>query len=188
MFTEFIDSVGKLITQSQLYIYTWLLGFACLWGLNCLNWWVFRSQLNRFGIYPRRFGGLLGIILAPLLHHNFNHLFFNSIPLFVLGLVILAQGLSIFYYVTSIITVLGGGLVWLCARRARHIGASGIVSGYFGYLVADMYFHPTPLSILLGIMMVYYFGGIFLGIFPQDKTVSWESHLFGFVSGILSAV
>jgi membrane associated rhomboid family serine protease len=186
MLTEFIKELDTFIKMSQLYLLPWLYCFAGLWGFNIVNW-ILGSPLNIFGIYPRHILGLLGIIFSPILHKNFNHLFFNSIPLFTLGLAILARGLPIFLEVTGFVVILGGFGVWLFARRAMHIGASGLVSGYFGYILATAYFDPSATALLLALVVVYYFGSIFLGIFPQEEKISWESHLFGFLAGIGSA-
>ncbi len=171
----------------QIFLYPWLLCFAALWAINIINWVVLGSRLNILGIYPRHLLGLIGIIFSPILHYNFNHLFFNSIPLFALGLGILAMGLETFYQTTIEIVLLGGLLVWLFGRRAIHIGASGLVSGYFGFIMANAYLNPTFTTFLLAAIVLYYFGSIFLGIIPQEEKVSWESHLFGFLSGIASA-
>lgn len=157
-----------------------------LWFFNIVNW-LTGSKLNNFGIEPRKISGLIGIPLCPILHQNFNHLFFNSIPLFALGLAILADSIPTFIEVTIFVTIVGGFAVWLFARRAIHIGASGLVSGYFGYIVATAYTNPSFTTVLLAAVMLYYFGGIFLGIFPQKAKVSWESHLFGFLSGVFCA-
>ncbi|HQY22205.1 MAG TPA: rhomboid family intramembrane serine protease [Gammaproteobacteria bacterium] len=186
MSAVFIEELDTFIKTSQLYLLPWLYCFAGLWGFNIVNW-VCGSPLNIFGIYPRHLFGLLGIIFSPILHKNFNHLFFNSIPLFALGLAILARGLPIFLEVTSVVVVLGGLGVWLFARCALHIGASGLVSGYFGYILATAYFDPSAMALLLAIVVAYYFGSIFLGIFPQEDKISWESHLFGFLAGVASA-
>jgi membrane associated rhomboid family serine protease len=186
MLTEFIKELDTFIKMSQLYLLPWLNCFAGLWGFNIVNW-ILGSPFNIFGIYPRHILGLLGIIFSPILHKNFNHLFFNSIPLFTLGLAILARGLPIFLEVTGFVVILGGFGVWLFARRAMHIGASGLVSGYFGYILATAYFDPSATALLLALVVVYYFGSIFLGIFPQEEKISWESHLFGFLAGIGSA-
>ncbi len=173
------------LENSQLYLFPWSLCLGALWVINILNW-LSGSKLNAYGIQSRRVRGLTGIIICPIIHQNFNHLFFNSIPLFVLGLAILAQDLKIFYTLTAKVIIIGGGLVWLLGRRSIHIGASGLVSGYFGYIVYMAYYQPGITSIFVAIFAIYYFGSIFFGIFPQEERVSWESHLFGFVSGIAS--
>jgi membrane associated rhomboid family serine protease len=186
MLTNFADQLDNFIKTSQVVLIPWLYCFGVLWAINIVNW-LLGSPLNALGIYPRHLVGLLGILFSPILHKNFSHLFFNSIPLFALGLAILAKGVSIFINVTAIVVVLGGFGVWLFARRAVHIGASGLVSGYFGYILADAYFEPSATAVLLAIVVAYYFGSIFLGIFPQEDKISWESHLFGFLSGITCA-
>ncbi|HEV2524455.1 MAG TPA: rhomboid family intramembrane serine protease [Gammaproteobacteria bacterium] len=186
MLTDFIEELNTFIKTSQFYLITWLYCFTGLWGFNIVNW-VLGSPLNILGIYPRHIFGLLGIIFSPILHKNFSHLFFNSTPLFALGLAILARGLPIFLEVTGVVVVLGGFGVWLFARRALHIGASGLVSGYFGYILATAYFDPSATALLLALVVAYYFGSIFLGIFPQEDKISWESHLFGFLAGVASA-
>lgn len=186
MLADLVLELNTFVENSQLYMYPWLLCLVGLWVINTLNW-LFKSRLNILGIYPRHPWGLIGIIFSPFLHQNFNHLFFNSIPLFVLGLAVLARGFDIFLWVTLIVVCLGGFAVWIIGSRGIHIGASGLVSGYFGYILATAYFEPSFATILLGSLVIYYFGSIFLGIFPQAERVSWESHLFGFLSGISSA-
>jgi len=184
MFSTLANELSAFMEVSKLYIYPWLISLLCLWGINVINWLFLGSHLNILGIYPRSIFGLLGIIFSPIFHHNFSHLFFNSIPLFVLGLVILSRGFKIFYTATLIITLLGGLLVWLFGRRAIHIGASGLISGYFGFIIITAYSNPSFVTLLSAVLVLYYFGSIFLGIFPQEEQISWESHLFGFLAGI----
>ena len=90
-----------------------------------------------------------------------------------------------FYYISGTITVLSGFLIWLFGRRGIHIGASSLIMGYFGYLLAKAYFNVTATTIVLAGFCLFYFGGLFLSLFPgAKKNVSWEGHVFGFVSGI----
>ena len=186
MLEDLAYELDVFIEGSKLHFEAWLIAFAALWGTNIINW-LLGSKLNILGIYPRHPLGVLGIIFSPILHQNFTHLFFNTIPLFMLGLAILARGAPIFCQVTFFVVIFGGLAVWLFARRAIHIGASGVVSGYFGYILATAFFEPSFTALILAIAMLYYFGSIFLGIFPQEAKVSWESHFFGFLSGIGAA-
>lgn len=186
MLSALTNDLNLFIRKSQLFLPRWLICLGVLWLINIFNW-IIGSPCNKLGIYPRRISGLIGIIFCPILHKNFNHLFFNSIPLFVLGLVILAKNLSLFYWVTTIIMLLGGLAVWLFGRKALHIGASGLISGYFGYIVMTAYTNPSFTTLLVAILVLYYFGGLFFGIFPREDRVSWESHLLGFLAGIASA-
>lgn len=156
---------------------------ACLWGFNILNW-ALGSPFNVLGILPRTPQGLLGIIFAPILHSNFTHLFFNSFPLFALGLFILSQGLTLFLWVTALIMLMAGLAVWLVGRWGNHIGASSLIAGYFGYLLGSAYQHPTITTLFLGGVSIYYFGGIFFSLFPTEERISWEGHLMGFLAGL----
>jgi membrane associated rhomboid family serine protease len=187
MLSDFALELNTFVEQSQRYLIPWVIGFGILWAINIINW-VTGSKLDILGIYPRHLFGLVGIVVSPILHQNFNHLFFNSIPLFALGLAILARGPELFIVVTLIVMLLGGLGVWLFARPALHIGASGVVSGYFGYILATAYSNPSFTTILLAIVVIQYFGSIFLGVFPQEARISWESHLFGFLAGIAAAL
>lgn len=152
--------------------------------------WVvfFVTRLNKrlliLGIIPRTIIGLPGIIFAPLLHADFNHVFFNSVPLLVLSNFLLINGLNYFLAVTLIITVLSGFAIWCFAKPGLHIGASALITGYWGLLVSTIYQSGTLTNIILGLLSLYYFAGIFLGIFPSEKGVSWEGHLFGLLAGI----
>ncbi len=156
---------------------------AGVWAFNILNW-LLRSPLNSLGIRPRNAFGLIGIIFAPVLHGNFNHLFFNTIPFFVLGMFLLALGQNTFIVVSVCIALGQGFLIWLFGRKAIHIGASGVISGYFGFILTLAYFQPTLISLVLAVITLYYFGSILFGIFPTEGLVSWESHLAGLVVGI----
>lgn len=184
---HFIDQLQNFMQESAFYLKPWTITIAIIWCVDIVNW-VFGSRLNILGIYPRRLFGLVGILFAPFLHRNFGHLAFNTVPLFVLGLAILAMsGTLNFIWVTIFIMVVSGLAVWLFARKGIHIGASGVISGYFGYILMLAYKQPGFMTILLAILAIYYFGGILIGLFPQEKQTSWESHLFGFLSGMFCA-
>lgn len=148
---------------------------------------LLQYRLLALGIYPRHLHGLLGIVFSPFLHANFNHLFFNAIPLFVLMDFMLLYSEPVWIIASVLIIVISGLLTWLLGRKAIHVGASGMITGYWGFLVFHMYEAPSVISIILGIICVYYFAGIFFGILPMKKSTSWEGHLFGLVAGIVTA-
>jgi membrane associated rhomboid family serine protease len=139
------------------------------------------------GIIPRHLRGLPGILLAPLLHADFNHIFFNSIPLLVLSNFVLINGIPYYLIVTLMITVLSGTAVWCFAKPGVHVGASGLITGYWALLISNIYQSGTLTTIILGLISLYYFAGIFLGIFPREKGVSWEAHLFGLLAGFATS-
>lgn len=181
------QEINLLMQNAQLYLKPWLLVLAVLWGLNLANW-LTGSRLNKYGIYPRQSAGLMGIPLCPVLHCNVNHLLLNSVPLFFLVLALLiTKGAMATIWLTLAITLIGGFGVWLVARPGSHIGASGLISGYFGYILVIAYIRPSVITVLTAFVALYYFGSLFFGIFPGKKDTSWESHLFGFLAGMLCA-
>lgn len=175
----FIDIQNQYITA-----WYWLLG---LWAIHFFNFSL-GYRLNYFGILPRHIIGLIGIFTAPFLHGNFNHIFFNSLPIFILMTFILIKGTQVFYSVSVSIILISGLLTWLFGRRSIHIGASALIMGYWGYLFLDAYEKPTIVSILLILILLYYFGiSFFASFLPVNKKTSWEGHLFGFIAGLCSS-
>ncbi len=156
-----------------------------LWAIHLVNV-VLGGRLKLLGIYPRKLFGLVGIAFSPLLHDDFNHLFFNSIPLVIFMSLVMISGYPVFYCITLIIIVGSGLLVWLFGRRAIHIGASSLIMGYLGYLLTLAYYQPSAMTVLIGIVCAYYFGGMLFSILPGKKAMSWEGHLFGLVAGVAS--
>ncbi|MCC5792541.1 MAG: rhomboid family intramembrane serine protease [Legionellaceae bacterium] len=142
------------------------------------------GRLLYLGIVPRRVLGLRGILFAPFLHANFNHLFFNSIPLLVFSNFLLIEGLDYFVQLSILLIVSSGFLTWLIGKPGLHIGASSVITGYWIVLVCNILQHATLTAVILGVISLYYFAGIFFGIFPSQKSVSWEGHLSGFVCGL----
>ncbi len=144
--------------------------------------------ITQFGIVPRTVDGLIGVFSAPFLHRGIWHLVSNTIPLIVLLTV-----LNHFYpkktpFVVLITVLVGGLLVWMFARNANHIGASGLVYGLAAFLIANGFLERKLIPILISIAVAFVYGGLIWGIFPSVRShISWEGHLFGAVSGVLSA-
>lgn len=157
-----------------------------LYGIHLINF-ILGYRLNILGIYPRHPFGLFGVAFSPFLHGHFNHLFFNSIPLVILMSFVLLKGFDTFYCVSGIIILLGGLATWLFGRRGLHVGASGLIMGYWSYLLFNAYQEETVLSIGLGIVCIYYFGGLIFNLFPLEVKSSWEAHVFGFLAGLAAA-
>lgn len=182
---ENIASDVKLVESTIFFYLNYTLGLILLLGfINVINK-LTNNILFVFGIIPRHIFGLLGIFCSPFLHGNFNHLFFNAIPLFFLMNMILVYGQVVFIKASLIIMVLSGGLTWLFGRTAIHLGASGVIMGYFGFLAINAYLAPSFLSLMLIVLCLYYFGGLVASLIPIDSDgVSVEGHIFGFLSGI----
>lgn len=161
-----------------------LLGIAFgLWMLHFVNK-LLGYRLNHLGLLPRTGRGLIGIFFSPFLHGDSNHLFFNTFPLLILACFVLVGGQPLFWRVTFAIILLSGLLIWLLGRRAIHIGASALVTGYWGYLLMNAYHQPSLMAVVLAVVCLYYFGGLFFGLFPSEEKVSWEGHLFGCMAGV----
>jgi membrane associated rhomboid family serine protease len=186
MINNLIESVLFITEQIQSNLETLAWITLILWGIFFINQ-ALGQRLLFLGIIPRKIYGLPGILFAPFLHANFNHLFFNTIPLLVLSAFLLVHGLPYFILATLLITVISGSLIWLFAKPGLHVGASAVVTGYWGLLVTGIYQEGSATAILLGVVSLYYFAGIFLGIFPSKRGVSWEGHLFGLIAGIATA-
>jgi membrane associated rhomboid family serine protease len=179
-----IEFTVKLLLKN---LYFTLSLIAILFLIHLLNWMSGYRLNYYFGIKPRKLSGLPGIIISPFLHADFNHLFFNSIPLFVMVSFVLLNGMPTFLCVSGIIILVGGFATWLIGRRGVHIGASGVIMGYWGYLLLEAYEKPTLVSVALGIVCIYYFGGMILNLFPMKVKSSWEAHFFGFLAGLLAS-
>lgn len=164
-----------------------LILIAGLYFIHIINF-ILGYHLNLLGIYPRKILGLPGIVFSPFLHGHFNHLFFNSIPLFFLTSFVLLYGMENFYCVSALIILLGGLGTWLFGRQGLHVGASGLIMGYWSYLLFIAYQQETVLSIVLAIVCLYYFGGLLFNLFPLEVRSSWEAHIFGFLAGLAAAV
>ena len=164
-----------------------LVGFvAVIWVVELVNGFM-DHQLNAWGILPRTVHGLVGIPLSPFLHGSTGHVMSNAITFVGLGGLIAFRGRLVLLRVSIIVIGLGGAGVWVFGRSSVHIGASGLVFGYFGYLVARGWYERRFGSILLAIVVIVLYGGLIVGVLPTPGLVSWEAHLFGLLAGVLAA-
>ncbi len=160
---------------------------AIVAGIEAVNLFSGRS-LNQFGLIPRDIGALHGVIFAPLLHGSLIHFFSNIIPLAIFSILMLQHGLKRFVLVTISCILLSGALVWLFGRTAVHVGASGLIYGYFAYLLLAGMLSKEIKLILISLFVGFTYGGLIFGVLPSNPYVSWEGHLFGFISGIVCAL
>lgn len=162
---------------------------ALLWVFELIDELVLpRPGFDVYGIRPRTLIGLRGILLAPFLHANLAHLAANTLPLVVLATLILTRGVRELLRVSIGVALLGGFGVWLLgAPNTVHLGASGVVFGYLGYLLTVGWFERNVLWFAIGVAIASLYGSVMLGVLPGTPGVSWESHLFGFVAGVLMA-
>jgi membrane associated rhomboid family serine protease len=153
-------------------------------------------SLDGNGIRPNTTDGLWGIIFAPVLHANWQHLMANTIPLLVLGFLMTLAGISRFVWATAIIWILGGFGTWLIGNVGSscgptdHIGASGLIFGYLAFLLVFGVFVRRMWDIIIGLVVLFLYGGVLLGAMPvlhQCGGVSWQGHLSGAVAGVVAA-
>lgn len=188
MINELQQSLEYITQQTQSNGYYLCALLATLWGVYGINV-VLGGRLLYLGIIPRTFIGIRGIFFSPFLHANFNHLFFNSIPLVVLANFLLIKGLDYFLNASLYLVVISGTLTWLIGKKGLHIGASGIITGYWAILASEFFTQNNLTSIILGLLSIYYFAAILFGAFPSSKKgVSWEGHLSGLLAGISFAL
>lgn len=168
--------------------FTWIATLlAVMWGIELLNL-LSKHRLSRtLAIHPRTLHGLFGIPVSPFLHFSVSHLLTNTLPFALLGGLTRLQGKMLFIEVSLIIVVVSGFAIWLLARAAAHAGVSGLVFGYFGFLLTSGLYAKDLQAMLIALGVLVYYGGMVSGILPLRAYVSWEGHLFGFLSGILAA-
>jgi membrane associated rhomboid family serine protease len=155
-----------------------------------------RHSLDANGIRPLEADGLWGIVFAPVLHANWQHLMANTVPLLVLGFLVTLAGLSRFVWATAIVWILGGFGTWLIGNlgsscgQTDHIGASGLIFGWLAFLLVFGLFVRRVWNIVIGLVVLFAYGGVLLGAMPvlgQCGGVSWQGHLCGAIAGIVAA-
>ncbi|HKR03573.1 MAG TPA: rhomboid family intramembrane serine protease, partial [Bacteroidia bacterium] len=148
---------------------------------------IFETSFADYGVFPRHTEGLIGIVTAPLIHADFEHLISNSIPLLILGatLFYFYRELALKVFVLSYL--LSGFWLWIMGRENYHIGASGVLYGLVTFLFFSGVLRKHTGLMALSLLVVFLYGGLIWGIFPLFKVISWESHLCGSLAGILLA-
>lgn len=156
---------------------------ALIWSVFLLEYLV-PFDLLSFGVTPRTARGLVGIAAMPFLHANLQHVISNTLPLFVL-LVLLAGSKARSWEVVIEIVLLGGTLLWLCGRPATHVGASGLICGLIAFLIVSGVLERRLVPLVISVVVTFVYGGVLLsGVIPHlGSEVSWDGHLSGAVVG-----
>jgi membrane associated rhomboid family serine protease len=139
--------------------------------------------LNGFGIYPRNLRGLIGILCAPFLHGSWWHLMSNMLPFIVLSWLICQYSVKRFYGVFIFTAFIGGALVWMFGRSNIHVGLSGVIYGLWGFILCYGLVRRSFKSIVIALVVAVLYSGFIWGVLPQRLHVSFESHLFGALTG-----
>lgn len=160
---------------------------ALLWAIQVVNWITGYGLIPAFGLIPRHGSGLDGVIAMPLLPGSFAHLMANTPPLLVMGGLLVASTTRALLPVNAVVIGLGGGLVWLFGGSAIHIGASGLIFGWFGFLVARSFVDRSLITLGATLVVGVLYSSILWGVLPGQPGVSWEAHLFGAIAGAVAA-
>jgi membrane associated rhomboid family serine protease len=146
---------------------------------------VISDKLARtLGVIPRRAAGLPGILTSPFIHANPAHLAANLPPFIVLGALVLHRNEGQFVEVAVTIALAQGALLWLFGRNASHVGMSGVIFGFLGYLLAAAGFTRTMPDLLVAGGVLVFYGSMLAGVAPARAVTSWEGHLFGLLAGL----
>jgi len=160
---------------------------AVLWLIQYVNWGL-ELGLQRFGVRPREWSGLIGILAAPLLHGGFAHLIANSLPMVVLGTAMLHLYPRASLAVLPAVWLGPGLAVWLFARDSTHLGASGLVYGLVGYVFVAGVIRRDRRAIAASLLVAFMYGSLAWGVLPIEPGVSWETHLAAAMIGAALAV
>lgn len=174
----------KRSLDNKIKLLTWLV--ILLIAIHLVNLF-FQHQLMAFGVLPGDIRSLPYIYTAPFIHGSWAHLFNNIFGLVVFSSLCLLRGIPVYVRSSLFIIGLTGLLVWLFGRRALHIGASGWIFGLWSLAIAMAWFERRFANLVIAVFVVIFYGGMILGVLPGDRQISFESHLFGAVSGVICA-
>jgi len=177
-------TVRRAIAQRAAFL---ALVIGVLWFIRVLDAFRGFGSAAGHGVLPRSFGGLTGILTAPLIHSDFSHLIANTVPLTILGALILIRGIREFLFVTFVVVMVSGAGTWLFGESANHIGASGVVLGFTSYLIFRSAFDHRVGSFIVTVLVVIAYGTTLLFSFVPERGISWSLHFWGFVGGFIAA-
>ncbi|HET6500096.1 MAG TPA: rhomboid family intramembrane serine protease [Amycolatopsis sp.] len=164
-----------------------MVGFlALVWLVQIINWADGYRLSYDFGIRARDLASLPEIFSAPFLHFSWSHIEGNSGPLFIFGFLAAYRGVRRFFGVTALVVIASGLGAWFTAgANTVGAGASGVVFGYFGYILVRGLFDRRPIDFVIGLVMALCFAYQFSSLIPAGEGIGWQAHLFGFVAGVV---
>lgn len=162
----------------------WLL--ALMWGLFLLEW-ILPINFGMFHLTPRTLSSLPGILTFNVLHHGLWHIIANSLPFVILGCVIQLYGRKTYWFATAVICLVGGLGAWLFSADGRIAGASGLVFGYWSFLLSSAYFLRSLKALAIAFVVFIFYGSMFFGLLDMRSHISWAGHFWGLIGGIVAA-
>jgi membrane associated rhomboid family serine protease len=178
---------GLALRRKAGTIGTFLVVIWTVWVVNAL---MFRGALLQYGLVPRSVGGLLGVVVSPFLHANLGHVWSNTLGFVLLGGLLILRSEEAFWAVTIVGTLTAGVGTWVIGRGdSVHVGASGVIFAYFGYLLSAGIFERRVGAIILSAVVFFVWGGLLWSAVPLrgQAGVSWEEHLCGLAGGVMTA-
>jgi membrane associated rhomboid family serine protease len=155
-----------------------------IWIVEFINLFT-NHKFVEFGIYPRKLNGLIGIPFSTFIHGSIWHTVSNTLPLFVLSGFLFVVEKNRFWLITTLIIVFSGIFVWIFSRNSYHVGASGLVFGYFGAILMHANIKRNLQSILISFLTLVLYGStLVVGLLPVNQFTSYESHIFGLLTGL----
>ncbi|MEU9100177.1 rhomboid family intramembrane serine protease [Streptomyces sp. NPDC048361] len=178
----------EMIAEARKALYVMFGFMAVVWVLQVVNWAGDYRLDREFGVVPQDLGRLPAILVAPFLHFGWDHIEANSGPLFVFGFLAAYRGVIRFLWLTLLVAVTSGLAVWVFQdTHTLGVGASGVIFGYFGYVVLRGLFDRRLVDTLIGLVMAASFAYMVSVAVPGTPGVSWLAHLGGLVGGMIGA-
>ncbi len=163
-------------------------GFVALLWLIKISEGLLGVDLRTFGVYPLSISGLRGVLFSPLIHGGYEHLVSNTFPVLILGTALFYFYSELGLRITLLAWLMSGIWVWVFAREAYHIGASGIIYSWAAFLFVSGVIRRHPRLMALSLLVAFLYGSMVWGIFPLREKVSWEGHLMGMLAGVILAL
>ena len=161
---------------------------ALVWSVFLIDFLLPFVELKAYGIHPRHVSSLTGIISTVFLHGSLSHIISNSLPLILAITALFGNYPKTAKKVFVLSILVTGLLVWLFARSANHIGASGLLYCLLAYIFLSGFLRKDIQSVGISLVIAFFYGSLIFGIIPDKQQISWESHLFGLITGVLLAL
>lgn len=176
--------VGHRLKTGMGYATTYV---VVIWAVHIANEFVLGGSLLAYGVHPLDTTAWWTVFTAPLIHGNFAHLISNTVPGAFFTFFIAASGRYVWLKSTLIIVLVAGMGTWLIGGVGTvHIGASGVLYGWFAYLLVRGIFNRSLGQLAIGVVIASVYSGLIWGIFPTMPGVSWQAHLCGFIGGVVA--
>ncbi|GAA5171568.1 rhomboid family intramembrane serine protease [Amycolatopsis dongchuanensis] len=180
------EEAELLLAEARKALWVMVGVLAVLWLVQIVNAALGYTLSFDYGIRSRDVASLPEIFTAPFLHFSWSHIEGNSGPLFIFGFLAAYRGVKKFLGVSALIVVVSGLGAWFTAGAGTvGAGASGVVFGYFGYIIVRGVFDRRPIDIVIGLVMALCFAYQFSLLIPAGEGIGWQAHLFGFAAGVL---